>query len=64
MTVYLLTKKGTLHKAYRDEGGNIATLEADNLDQTDGPDRYGELQQVPADRIKRWCKRCFPDGTR
>ena len=62
MTVYLLTKRGVLHKAIRDESGAVATFEGDNLDQSDGPERYGELAQVPADRIKRWCKRCFPGG--
>lgn len=60
MTIYLLTKRGTLHRAVQDVSGQKMSYEGDNLDVAE-VDVFGELIDVPAERIKRFCRRCFPE---
>lgn len=60
MTVYILTKRGTLHKAEQTASGR-QSFEACNLDDAQTT-VYGALAQVPAQAIKRMCARCFRRG--
>jgi hypothetical protein len=55
--VYVLTKRGTLHKAEQTEAG-LQSFETDNLDSAQTT-VYGDLKQVPAQLFRRWCRRCF-----
>ncbi len=56
--IYLLSGRGTLHKATRTAGGNL-TYEADNLDVADVK-TYEALSEIDPRQIKRMCRRCFP----
>jgi hypothetical protein len=58
--VYLLSRKGTLHKVTKTDSG-LLTFEADNIDQAKST-VYGMLSLVPAQQIKKMCARCFPPG--
>lgn len=59
MTIYLLTRKGVLHKAIQSEAG-LMTFEADNLDATEGSIvRFLDLH-VALEAAKHPCRRCFP----
>ena len=56
--VYLLSRRGTLHKVIQSEAG-IQTFEADNIDSAQGT-VYQALSDVDPRQIKRMCRRCFP----
>lgn len=59
MTVYLLTSRGTIHKAIQTADGERMTFEGDNLDVAKVT-VYDDLAQVPSDKTKKLCRRCFP----
>jgi hypothetical protein len=51
---------GIIHKRWRMPGGNLATFEADNLDDA------GDFEIVAQDGLadvdaEAFCKRCFPE---
>ena len=61
MTIYLLSRKGVLHKGEQSEGG-VMTLEADNIDATLGRvARFADLHTA-LNAARRPCRRCFPGG--
>ena len=49
---------GKVHKRYRTESGELATLEGDNLDQA-GAYEVISAEQL-ADSAAELCERCFP----
>lgn len=56
--VYLLTRRGVLHRGSELQG-NVATMEGCNLDDTTGMEiEFNEMKaRRAADRL---CRRCFP----
>lgn len=56
--VYLLTRRGTLHKATQIDGGDLMTSEGDNADQMKGAVLYQD-EAVARLETRRECKRCF-----
>ena len=55
--VYVLSKRGTLHKAEQTAAG-LQSFEQDNLDQAQVT-VFDSIFAVPVQAIKRMCARCF-----
>ena len=56
MTVYLLTRRGVLHKGTRTEAG-LQVYESDNLDAA-----IKEVEYSAEPPHKRKCRRCFREA--
>lgn len=57
--VRVRTKRGIVHRAYRDDHGHLATLEADNLDSAE---ELTVLTAAEASEVEPGdhCERCWP----
>lgn len=62
MTEEVLTRdrsSGRIHKRYRTENGQLATLEGDNLDVAG---TYEIIETVEGAEPDDLCRNCFPDA--
>jgi hypothetical protein len=59
MTIYLVTARGTVHKAIQGDT-QLLTDERDNIDDAKVA-RYTEWNAAKA-AAKRWCRHCFATG--